>query len=531
MSRIQYYRNKLVEKVTAPLPIGLRESLRSVNQELQNAALHRRGVRKARRQYAGASGLKLHLGCGENYKPGWVNIDLGKKADVPLDLRRALPFDDASCSMVYGEHFFEHIDYPEPASFLLTEYLRVLQPGGTLSLVVPDIELVLNAYVNGGTPEYYEAQRTWHPAWCETHMDHINYNFRQDGEHRYCYDFETLSRLLERSGFVDVHRREFDPELDRIERRVGSLYVECRRPTQAELDAVPTPRVTVGLPVYNGENYVADAIESVLNQTYMDFELVISDNGSTDATQEICEAYAARDSRVRYVRSRENRGAAWNYNRTVELARGEYFRWLAHDDCLAPTLLQKSVFVLDSYPQVMVAFTWTQDIDEAGNPLEVKRSSTGAASAQPHDRFRGLANVVPWHNCEEVFGLMRTAVLRKTAMIAPYTDSDRTLLAELGLYGPFYEIPEPLFGHRVHAASSVVVNPDAVERAAWFDPGLNGRFVLPAWRQLYELVRVVGRGPLHAAERLRCYAEVGRWAKRRRKYLREDLSVAVRRFV
>ena len=288
------------------------------------------------------------------------------------------------------------------------------------------------------------------------------------------------------------------------------------------------PRVTVGLPVFNGEAYLVEAIESVLGQTFTDFELIISDNGSTDGTAAICRAYAARDSRVRYVRSPRNRGAAWNYNRLVELAQGDYFRWLAADDALAPTLLEKSVFVLDSYPRVVLAFTWTQDIDAAGRPLRVKRSTAGADAARPRERFRGLANVVPWHNCEEVFGLLRTAILRRTAMIAPYTDSDRTLLAELGLHGPFYEIPEPLFLHRVHPASSVVVNPDGHARAAWFDPKLQDKLVLPNWRQLYELGRVIRRSPVSGSERFYCYLELGRWVKRRRQWLLEDLTRAAR---
>lgn len=285
------------------------------------------------------------------------------------------------------------------------------------------------------------------------------------------------------------------------------------------------PRVTVGLPVFNGEAYLVEAIESVLGQTFTDFELIISDNGSTDGTAAICHAYAARDPRVRYVRSPRNRGAAWNYNRLVELAQGDYFRWLAADDALAPTLLEKSVFILDSYPRVVLAFTWTQDIDAAGRPLQVKRSTVGADAARPHARFRGLANVVPWHNCEEVFGLMRTAILRQTVMIAPYTDSDRTLLAELGLYGPFYEIPQPLFLHRIHTASSVVVNRDERVRAAWFDPRLRGKLLLPNWRQLYELGRVIRHSPVDGLERFYCYLELGRWTKRRRRWLLEDLRL------
>ena len=96
------------------------------------------------------------------------------------------------------------------------------------------------------------------------------------------------------------------------------------------------PRVSVGIPVFNGERFLAETIESILAQTFKDFEIVISDNASTDRTEEICRSYAARDPRIRYNRNDTNRGAAWNHNRVFELARGEYFKWQSHDDFCAP---------------------------------------------------------------------------------------------------------------------------------------------------------------------------------------------------
>ena len=115
------------------------------------------------------------------------------------------------------------------------------------------------------------------------------------------------------------------------------------------------PRVTIGLPVYNGQNYLVETLESLLAQTYTDFELVISDNASTDRTEAICRQYAAGDARIRYYRNDENIGASANYNRAFELGRGEYFKWAAHDDLLAPTYLERCVEVLDANPDVVLA--------------------------------------------------------------------------------------------------------------------------------------------------------------------------------
>jgi len=211
------------------IPIGLRSAGKNALTELTFFLLHRKGIIDARR-FRKLSDLKLHLGCGPNIKEGWVNIDLKKGADLTLDMREPLPFRNDSCSIIYSEHFVEHIGYPEPVTSLVKECFRVLRPGGVFSVVVPDIELVLRSYVEGGTEEYYAAQKKWNPEWCTLQMEHINYNFRQNGEHRFSYDFETLENLLRRCGFVGVKRRRFDAELDSKEREVGSMYVECAKP-------------------------------------------------------------------------------------------------------------------------------------------------------------------------------------------------------------------------------------------------------------------------------------------------------------
>jgi hypothetical protein len=107
-------------------------------------------------------------------------------------------------------------------------------------VVVPDIELVLRSTVLGGTPEYYAALAQWNPKWCETQIDHVNHIFRQNDEHRFCYDYETLAKLLAQSGFTRIRRREFDPALDSERRIVGSLYVDCVSPGQPA--PAPAPR-------------------------------------------------------------------------------------------------------------------------------------------------------------------------------------------------------------------------------------------------------------------------------------------------
>ena len=120
-----------------------------------------------------------------------------------------------------------------------------------------------------------------------------------------------------------------------------------------------SPRISIGLPVYNGERYLETALDSLLRQTCTDFELIISDNASSDGTEAICRRYAHRDPRVLYHRSERNRGASWNHNHVVEFARAPYFKWAAHDDVCAPEFLERCAGVLDGHPAVILCYPQT----------------------------------------------------------------------------------------------------------------------------------------------------------------------------
>lgn len=186
---------------------------------------------EAKKAAAVPSGARLHFGCGPNIKPGWVNIDLANPAaDLHLDLSRPLPFDDELAAFVYSEHFLEHLDYPEPAGLFVRECYRVLAHGGVFSVGVPDTEWPLKSYAQGHDFKRESEARHWHPDWCETEIEHINFHFRQGTQHRFAYDYETLERMLARCGFVDIRRRDYDPGLDLEHRAFGTLYAEARKP-------------------------------------------------------------------------------------------------------------------------------------------------------------------------------------------------------------------------------------------------------------------------------------------------------------
>jgi predicted SAM-dependent methyltransferase len=222
---------RLCASLISALPIGLGRATKQLAAEVVYRQRHLKGLVKARK-FRGAQGMAMHLGCGAQIKPGWVNIDINPAADLTLDVREPLPFADGTFKMIYSEHFLEHLDYPDNITKLLNECYRILEPGGVLSFSVPDGEKVLRYYMTRDGAEFAQAQKMWNPPWCKTQMDHVNYCMRQNGEHRWYYDEETMRLLLEKVGFIEIQRRAFDIRLDQEVRRVGTMYMQCMKSTK-----------------------------------------------------------------------------------------------------------------------------------------------------------------------------------------------------------------------------------------------------------------------------------------------------------
>jgi glycosyltransferase involved in cell wall biosynthesis len=288
------------------------------------------------------------------------------------------------------------------------------------------------------------------------------------------------------------------------------------------------PRLSIGLPVYNGERFLRFALDSILGQTYRDFELIISDNASNDGTMLICQDYAARDSRIRYYRNLENIGAAENFNRVFTLARGLYFKWAAADDLISPTFLEKCISILDQDPSVILSYTKVDRIDSSGELGGTYDYKMRVDDPAPHIRFSDL--ILINHFCVAIFGVFRRDSLARTPLIGKFVGSDRVLLAELGLQGRFCEIPEYLFHRRDHPqASGRMFN--IYKRLAWFDPRKENAINLVYWKVGLEYLKSVRRVPLPWLEKARCFRTWVRWIARRRKVLIEDLKAAVIQFV
>jgi len=273
------------------------------------------------------------------------------------------------------------------------------------------------------------------------------------------------------------------------------------------------PRVSIGLPVFNGENYLCSIIESILAQTFQSFELIICDNASTDGTEAICRGYASKDGRIRYFRNSTNIGAAANHNRTFELSSGEYFKWCSHDDLLAPIYLERCVAALDSDQDVIAAQPIVGSIDSDGTLVAVCNTEhlKRAGSSRPSDRFAALgADPRP---CYEVYALIRRKELARTELIAPYPQSDITLIAELSLIGRFVIVPDVLYFNRDHPAR--FTRTALMDRTAswlwWCGPDIGMpsffRFYrrCPNWHIQLSLTRIIKKHLTEPAERYRTY--------------------------
>ena len=239
------------------------------------------------------------------------------------------------------------------------------------------------------------------------------------------------------------------------------------------------PRLTVGLPVYNGENYIAESIDALLGQSFADFELIISDNASTDGTGDICRRYGKQDSRVRYFRQPKNVGLAPNHNIVAEQARGELFKWAANDDLYARDLLERRVNALDKYPRRGACSL----LDSKGRRLRRRdagiRVSATTDSPRAPERFR---SVLFDSGGDDDYGVMRLEVLRRTPMKESYHHADHTIVAEMVLHGPFYQVPDWLYFRRDHADRAERACPTMRSRCVNMDPRRADRLRHPAIR-------------------------------------------------
>jgi glycosyltransferase involved in cell wall biosynthesis len=270
---------------------------------------------------------------------------------------------------------------------------------------------------------------------------------------------------------------------------------------------VRRPKVSIGLPIYNGEKYLSASLISLLDQSFTDFEIVISDNASTDRSAEIVREFAKSDPRIRYYRNETNIGLTPNHNRVFELSSGEFFKWASHDDVYPREMLQRYVEVLEKAPPtVALVYSEFRIIDEFGNRSEILSDAIEKRDAPPHLRLKQVLTKMGHYS--GVYALIRSEILRKTRLHGPFPDSDKVMIAELAMLGEIRLIKEPLFFLREHPGRSTRALKTPEARRAWMSPAeaKKSTFLSILWKSDLEVVRSAFRLPIPAGDKIRCLA-------------------------
>jgi len=282
------------------------------------------------------------------------------------------------------------------------------------------------------------------------------------------------------------------------------------------------------MPVFNGAESIAASIDSLLAQTVDDFELIICDNASTDATADVCARYAARDSRIRYHRNPRNLGVNPNYNLTLSYACGPFFKWASANDLCAPTFLERCLAPLQADPAVVLAYPLTTLIDGAGAAIEPYDDGLDLREDDACLRLQHALERMRLNNVMN--GVIRRTTLTRIRPMRSYPPADLVLTIELALHGKFVEVSEPLFFRRFDRASAQALGHRREEDVRRFhDPTLRSRMLLSLWRLHAAYFAAVWRAPLTRSERRRAFGYLGRQVYWSRHHLWADLVTSARK--
>jgi len=288
------------------------------------------------------------------------------------------------------------------------------------------------------------------------------------------------------------------------------------------------PKVSIGMPVYNGEEFLKSAIDSILNQTYSDFELIISDNASTDSTADICLAYASRDPRVRFYRNDINIGASDNYNSVYYQARGKYFKWASSNDLCHPELIEKCVKILNLHADVVLCYPEVKLFIESLDDAQEYKDDLHLMQENVCERYIAFYENVKLNNVMN--GVMRTECLKHTSMIKPFFSSDVALMAELVMRGKFYQVKDTYFYRRMDEKTATALKSNEEVLKHYF-PNMDKMMLFQNWKLHAEYFAAIRRAPVKSRDRrciVRYFFKQLRW---HRSELRDDIILAIKKII
>lgn len=318
--------------------------------------------------------IYINVGSGGHRLPGFLNIDIDRRADVRRDVRRGLPFADGSVTGVFSEHFLEHLSQGD-GLFFLRECRRVLKPGGVVRIAMPDLDAIVRRYGQEdwrGDGDMFQMGFEWVQNRCEM----LNIAMREWG-HQWVYNEEELLRAGRMAGLVPMGRYgwgESDtPKFENLEYRNGSkLIMQFRSRMQGA--ASERPSVSVLIPAYRA-TYLDAALASVKAQTYPVSEVVVCDDSQADEVERLVSYFESEGLPCRYFRNDPPRGPILNYQRCLEESKGEFVKYLNDDDVLEPECVERMVAVLAADPRLTLVTSRRIRIDKNSNPLPDRRET------------------------------------------------------------------------------------------------------------------------------------------------------------
>ncbi|NNC11883.1 glycosyltransferase family 2 protein [Planctomonas sp. JC2975] len=273
------------------------------------------------------------------------------------------------------------------------------------------------------------------------------------------------------------------------------------------------PRVSVGVPVYNGEEYLETALRALQKQTLREFEVIISDNASTDGSRAIAERFAVEDERFHVIGSMKNEGIPRNFNATLESAAAPLFMWNAADDFARPEHLEACCAVLDAHPEAWIAFSRIDAIDAEGRFLNSRDDENldfgGLDASGRVDLFlrRQVYQVIGFG------GVIRTDRLREYGGLPPFYGGDIVLGLGLAIKAPWIQVPRALYVRRMHEGQfGKSQGGDIATQIRHYDPSIRREYAFPQWYLNGRLIAEAAAATIPLSERLRAVASVlRRW--------------------
>ena len=297
---------------------------------------------------------------------------------------------------------------------------------------------------------------------------------------------------------------ELNPEQKTVKESLSALTHSTEKPIAPKVISSNThPTVCIGLPVYNGGNLISQAIESILSQDFQDIELIISDNCSTDNTEEVCLKYQKMDKRIKYHRLEENLGIEPNFKNVLGLSSAPYFMWASHDDMRERTFITKCLKRIEPDPSIALVYPRSKVLDVNSKFIGIANDHINADQDSGVERFKHVI----WElgMCNMVFGLYRTKILKRVRTMGKSLFGDTLFLAEIALLlGKIVQIDDVLFVRRLTRDYNYKSHDERYEQlmsldvsSKWFSEGIS----LPHCRLTYAHLELVNCSEIEDSEK------------------------------